>query len=920
MEDKLVTLSFLKRYDAKKQPPIQYVDELPNDNIENGIYAIVHEESETKQITARFTDILSSYFTEESKGKWTINEGYTVKVGENEDAFKSAAYVSDKYFIYKNADYTEMFASSYLPETDYSFTIIEDISHTDYFAANAENKTFVKLANEAQVQQYFIRIEEKGRPNGVASLDVNGKVPVEQLPTEALIFKGYWKPSSGAYPADGTVNGEFYIVEEEGDFDNIHWNVNDWLIWDDTKWTRSQNHNDVNSVNGKKGVVEVYGDNTEIETPTETSDKRTIKKYIDDITVDGNTYTEGTQDFVSTAVLVASSTPPAELFDKFDKVWNIEPTQGDREVYSKDIKLVTDEVYQREVVKSVNGVTPDEDGNVDCWAVIEGEELPEELQNKVYNIGDKVYSKDIELETKEHWENNRAVQTIEEYPETPDDTVYIQRGSIDKWNLKQDEPGDTSITFLTDPDLETIDRSTFETLVVEVNGIKYDASKKETIELRDSEDKLFALAKLWDYTIEGEPTGPNPFALMLYTDTYQLVLAVPGVLKDGNVYEISSFSVNRNIKLFQVYPSTIDADGNIKNFTKSGFLFVNNVDKYPLNVSVETEDFIYDAAQMKVTKKNQGVLLRTLAPLTYSEEAIDKVWAKDVEVATKTDLNNKYEELKGDINITVNNIEPDEERNIQTTVSLTKSEYADLVERGADDPNVLYAVYDEASSVDIMNDFVVGENTTWSSSKIQSVITAATPNLIDDTATRTKTVWSSSKTNKMIEDKTEINDAVTSTDSTWSSTEINNKMVSREGALKQELANTYQPIGDYATSSDISDMLTKTEAGNTYATKSDISDMLTKTDASSTYQPKGDYATTGAISDMLTKTEAATTYEPKNTDIATKTWVGQQSFATTGAISDMETKTHASQTYQPLGNYVTTSQIYVSGGVLYINM
>ena len=53
------------------------------------------------------------------------------------------------------------------------------------------------------------------------------------------------------------------------------------------------------------------------------------------------------------------------------------------------------------------------------------------------------------------------------------------------------------------------------------------------------------------------------------------------------------------------------------------------------------------------------------------------------------------------------------------------------------------------------------------------------------------------------------------------------------------------------------------------ATKTEISDMLTKTEASSTYQPVGNYqpagsyATTSQISDMLTKTLAQQTYQPK---------------------------------------------------------
>ena len=83
-------------------------------------------------------------------------------------------------------------------------------------------------------------------------------------------------------------------------------------------------------------------------------------------------------------------------------------------------------------------------------------------------------------------------------------------------------------------------------------------------------------------------------------------------------------------------------------------------------------------------------------------------------------------------------------------------------------------------------------------------------------------------------------------------------------------------------------------------------DLLTKTTADTLYQPIGDYATktdvSTATNDMLTKTEASQTYEPKNDDLATKTWVGQQ-----GYLNDDT-------------NYVKHSEVYVQNGILYINL
>lgn len=617
-KDKFVTLSLLKKYDALKTPPVQYVASLPTDSVENGIYAIKHEGTETKTVVTRFTDILYSYFTEESKGKWTINEGYTLVIEGN--TFKSVALVSDKYFIYANPDYTEMYQSSYLPQSTYEFTVAEDISHTDFYAGNAENKSFVKLANVDEVEHYFIRVEEKGAANGVASLDVNGKVPVEQLPTEALVFKGYWKPSSGSYPADGTVTGDFYIVEEEGDFDGIHWNVNDWLIWDGTKWTRSENHNDVTSVNGKKGVVKVYGDNTEI---TETSDTRTIKEYIDAITVDGESKDEN-DNYTSKAVINVTELP--ETLN--DKVYI---KTDNKTVYAKDIKLVT-EAENKNNIKSVNNETPDVNGAV----TIDGDNI----------------------------------------------------------NVKVEENAETLNTVL--------------------NRFNGEFGKTKTV--------------------------------------------------DGNVPDENGNTISKAVIDVTELPGTVD-------------------DK----VYIKTDKTVY---------------------------------AKDTKLVTQ-------DEFDKDAVKTVNTIKPTN-GNVQTVVPITKAEYKALVDANNDDPNVVYAVYDEQSSVDIINDFMIAENLTWSSSKIQSVITAATPIIFDDSKVSNTMGWTSNKIKNEIDAKSGIDDTTTSTTSSWSSSK---------------------------TSTEIATATT---------------DMATQTWASNTFEPKN--------ADLLTKTNADTLYEPKNDDLATKTWVGQQGY------------------------------------------
>ena len=157
-----------------------------------------------------------------------------------------------------------------------------------------------------------------------------------------------------------------------------------------------------------------------------------------------------------------------------------------------------------------------------------------------------------------------------------------------------------------------------------------------------------------------------------------------------------------------------------------------------------------------------------------------------------------------------------------------------------------------------------------------------------------------------------------------------------------------------------------------FATKSEIADMLTKTEASEKYQPKGEYLTevpaeyvtetelsgkgyatisqldgkldtetynsdkatfatkeeladkanTSDLSNYLTTTDAESTYAKKSeipslegylqTSVADEKYATKtelSSKADASAIADMLTKTEAASTYQPKGEYATTSQL-----------
>jgi hypothetical protein len=111
---------------------------------------------------------------------------------------------------------------------------------------------------------------EKGQPNGYASLDSNGKVPLVQI-NDALIgnvnFQGLWNASTNTPtlanpPASGT-KGHYYIVSTAGTFASISFEVGDWIISDGTAWGKVDNTDAVSSVFGRTGnVTAANGDYT----------------------------------------------------------------------------------------------------------------------------------------------------------------------------------------------------------------------------------------------------------------------------------------------------------------------------------------------------------------------------------------------------------------------------------------------------------------------------------------------------------------------------------------------------------------------------------------------------------------------------------------------------------------------------------
>lgn len=117
--------------------------------------------------------------------------------------------------------------------------------------------------NGEVIDETYARLDTVGEANGIATLDSKGKIPLEQLPTEAIVFKGMWDASTNTPTlADGTgTSGDYYIVSVGGTRNlgsgNITFVAGDGVIYDGSKWNRKADTNLVQSVNGQTGNVNV---------------------------------------------------------------------------------------------------------------------------------------------------------------------------------------------------------------------------------------------------------------------------------------------------------------------------------------------------------------------------------------------------------------------------------------------------------------------------------------------------------------------------------------------------------------------------------------------------------------------------------------------------------------------------------------
>lgn len=142
---------------------------------------------------------------------------------------------------------------------------IDAFKIADGSVSNAEFQRLNGVTSDIQTQlDSKIDVSEKGAANGVASLDAGGKVPIAQLPSSIMEYKGVWDASTNSPTlADGTGDvGDVYRVSVAGTqfTPAISFEVGDYAIYNGTKWEKSDTTDAVASVNGQQGVVVLDSD------------------------------------------------------------------------------------------------------------------------------------------------------------------------------------------------------------------------------------------------------------------------------------------------------------------------------------------------------------------------------------------------------------------------------------------------------------------------------------------------------------------------------------------------------------------------------------------------------------------------------------------------------------------------------------
>lgn len=197
-----------------------------------------------------------------------------------------------------------------------SLALPQDIGTTstptfDQITINGAPVATTDVVTKDYADTTFIPLSQKGAALGVASLDGGGKVPIAQLPSAIMEYKGVWNAATNTPTlADGAGDiGDVYRVGTAGTQDlgsgAIIFDVGDYVIYNGTTWEKSDTTDAVASVNGLTGVVVLDTDDIAESTNLYYTDERAqdaIGTIITDSATIDFTYNDGVPSITASVI------------------------------------------------------------------------------------------------------------------------------------------------------------------------------------------------------------------------------------------------------------------------------------------------------------------------------------------------------------------------------------------------------------------------------------------------------------------------------------------------------------------------------------------------------------------------------------------------------------------------------------------
>jgi len=117
-----------------------------------------------------------------------------------------------------------------------------------------------QVRNNSQLDARYVQQASRGVAGGVATLDANAKIPLNQINDSVLgqvEYKGVWDAANNvpALPSVPAKKGDYYIVKVAGSQFGLTFELGDWLISNGSQWDKVDNTDAVSSVNGRTGHV-----------------------------------------------------------------------------------------------------------------------------------------------------------------------------------------------------------------------------------------------------------------------------------------------------------------------------------------------------------------------------------------------------------------------------------------------------------------------------------------------------------------------------------------------------------------------------------------------------------------------------------------------------------------------------------------